>query len=931
MSSEDLSQYLSDTLDSLTGAAMGPTRVHGSTLQTAVMGMPSSTRGTDLQNSLDAIKNRLGVFNKKPNFQLSGNLENINPNLPFSQSEDRAPANELQMFLQQHDLSSAYDFLVQQGVEKPVDIAELKEQDLNLPPIQKRRLLKLILKLTRENMNVWSTSSDASSGGDGNLTARANPFNSAFFEFSGIDVSHSHLNVNSPENATIETPCLQFNSPENVGVGPKNETVVTKSTEQTANVLNDAFNEERASQIATDEAFDFLDPEKNSSQAVLTNGAALQIDGSLPVEFVSVSGGGAVGNVFQRQQKFATASDFCGESALPCEGAPAVIQRMPSVPAFGRAGLDPGSKLQVVGTSPNTGNAEKQSIIPNAASQDVIFSRRGIEDEVGTDLEAATTDIEDADQDDESDDEDAQQFGGVMLESHLHADTSSWVGTLLDSVPSLSIGDAVRVVNASLGTIDLAVKAQVNANELCFQADIADRKTAKVSARQEAARTHSAIQQLKTVNGNLLEEKLQIHNMLQDANLDLGSLRDRCRVLNTKVVEQQGIMRAMSTEQSGLADDERNLLLQQVSDMATERDTAKACAATAMEQMELNLPTKDEPSTATKPINLGGGHSSISSLQGMMSTSFSSEAFAALSKYDQGKAKIRAFYRKRAEIKAMSAKLSHTSNESTRKAIDEIGTDSQTYYKEFQMSENMANGLKRSEDRETMDLLVFLDPTVINKSPKAIHDHIPMSKMVNIDDKTEALAIAKFVSRYIRDNLSSMYPIASDIFDIEESHDGATGLFKKPRHCKENGYCSIVDDEERQNYDMASKAFFYELTNSLAHQSSRLTTAQTAVQYGGGKFETTCTAEDGVQLFFALLCTLLKDVVDVKQVMIKELTVCAAVMFERHDPQEVVEQLSDKVTEAMNMSVGRPKITYEQCIGNIALALVFRVGNLILI
>ena len=98
-----------------------------------------------------------------------------------------------------------------------------------------------------------------------------------------------------------------------------------------------------------------------------------------------------------------------------------------------------------------------------------------------------------------------------------------------------------------------------------------------------------------------------------------------------------------------------------------------------------------------------------------------------------------------------------------------------------------------------------------------------------------------------------MYPIYSDIVDIEASYDPTTGLYKKPRHCKSDGYSTIKDAEEREAYSLASAVFHSaSLSVRSLRQSSRLTTAETTVQYGSGKFSTTATNEDGVQLFFSL-------------------------------------------------------------------------------
>jgi hypothetical protein len=120
--------------------------------------------------------------------------------------------------------------------------------------------------------------------------------------------------------------------------------------------------------------------EKESSQAVPTNGPALQVEGTSPVELTSgLLKGGSVGNVFERQQEFASVSE-------------ASLQHMPPVSVLGKTGTDPHVKLQTVDMPPNTGNAEKHSMPSNAASQDDIFFRRGDEEgKVGSDLEIDDT------------------------------------------------------------------------------------------------------------------------------------------------------------------------------------------------------------------------------------------------------------------------------------------------------------------------------------------------------------------------------------------------------------------------------------------------------------------------------------------------------------------------------------------------------------
>ena len=120
---------------------------------------------------------------------------------------------------------------------------------------------------------------------------------------------------------------------------------------------------------------------KDSSQAVLTNDPALQVEGTSPVELASDSGGGAVGNVFERQRESEMSEDLLH-----------VLQTQKThVSVLGKTGPDPHVKLQPVDMPPNTGNAEKHRISQNAASQDEIFFGRRDEDEVGTDLEAADT------------------------------------------------------------------------------------------------------------------------------------------------------------------------------------------------------------------------------------------------------------------------------------------------------------------------------------------------------------------------------------------------------------------------------------------------------------------------------------------------------------------------------------------------------------
>ena len=295
--------------------------------------------------------------------------------------------------------------------------------------------------------------------------------------------------------------------------------------------------------------------------------------------------------------------------------------------------------------------------------------------------------------------------------------------------------------------------------------------------------------------------------------------------------------------------------------------------------------------------------------------------------YEQSKAYIRNFFKQRTAKKALIEKANRGATEAATKAIGEIGGDSKANYTNFQMGENIANGLKKQLESELIDMLCQLDQTVLTKSSKAIHDLQPMNQLPVINPGTEAIAIAKLVCIFARDNLISMYPIYSDIVFLIESYDTTTGLFSKPRHCKSNGYDTIQDDEERDAYSLASNVLHSEVVKGLSNQPTRLTTAQTMVQYGNGKFQTTAVHEDGVQLLFSLLCSILKDVGDVKQTMIKEFTVCAEAQFGKFDPSEVVAALSDLVTQANNMGEGRPKIPYDQCIGTIALMLIFREPN----
>ena len=197
--------------------------------------------------------------------------------------------------------------------------------------------------------------------------------------------------------------------------------------------------------------------------------------------------------------------------------------------------------------------------------------------------------------------------------------------------------------------------------------------------------------------------------------------------------------------------------------------------------------------------------------------------------YDQSKAHVRNFFRQRKEKKFLIDKANRGATASASKAIGEIGGDSKTNYTNFQMGENIANGLKKQLEFELIDMLSLLDQTVLTKNSRAIHDLQPMEKLPTISSTTEAMAIAKLAGIYARDNLISMYPIYSDIVFLIESYDTTTGLFPKPRHCKSNAYATIQDDEERDAYNLASTVLYSELVRALSEQPTRLTTAQTAV------------------------------------------------------------------------------------------------------
>ena len=266
--------------------------------------------------------------------------------------------------------------------------------------------------------------------------------------------------------------------------------------------------------------------------------------------------------------------------------------------------------------------------------------------------------------------------------------------------------------------------------------------------------------------------------------------------------------------------------------------------------------------------------------------------------------------------------------DSTLDAINALDTNDTSSYHTFQRGEVISQGLEKRRIQSTKSLLGFLDPTMMAagtwNSKISKGELAPMASI----DKMDALSLGRMVEKHVRSNLRTYYAIAPDIHELITSFNGATNLFERPRHDKIDKYGTIVDVHVREKYEIASKILYEDLKFALSKQLGKLALAQAVVAYGPqNKLSTKCQNNDGVQLLFALLCTRLPNMNVIKVQMKIELTTAAMVQFDTYDPLEVVDQLSPVAKRSEDLLEGRPKILYEDAIGNIAQALIFRVNN----
>ena len=266
--------------------------------------------------------------------------------------------------------------------------------------------------------------------------------------------------------------------------------------------------------------------------------------------------------------------------------------------------------------------------------------------------------------------------------------------------------------------------------------------------------------------------------------------------------------------------------------------------------------------------------------------------------------------------------------DSTLDAINALDTNDTSSYHTFQRGEVISQGLEKRRIQSTKNLLGFLDPTMM--AAGTWNSKISKGELALIPsiDKMDALSLARLVEKHVRSNLRTYYAISPDIHELIKSFNGATNLFERPRHDKIDGYGTIVDMHVREKYVIASKILYEDLKFALSKQLGKLALAQAVVAYGPqNKLSTKCQNNDGVQLLFALLCTRLPNMNVIKLQMKIELTTAAMVQFDTYDPLEVVDQLSPVAKRSEDLLEGRPKILYEDAIGNIAQALIFRVNN----
>ena len=893
--------------------------------------------------------------------------------------------DDVSNFILQYGLEAARQDIISFGVTTMEDLLLLENADFLHFPIVLRRKLERGLKIVK-------SASDASP----DKTASNNPFTKSWFG-QDAELQASGRSGQSPFSSRSSSPSPmwnQFVSTLSPNTGVKTTATKPDPSNNPFELGNFSSNTLKVGDLSDNpfEVGNFDDQrpftgtgidcltEENSSQAVLTNVSALQIKRPQPFEFAPDSGGEPVGYAFQRQQEFASASDVFGEFALPCEGAPSFIQRTPPVPAFGRAGLDPEIKLQMMDTSPNTGDAahKQHGISSTATSLDVKSEDHNIsplspnpsptidETRHPTASPASSGDFEDFNKvateatiisggqpkklTSKSQNLGPDEFSheNICLEHNIDADTVRWAGELRMIVPGIDEQTIFKIVNHSLSHVDSAVSSTKARMELDFETIETEARVRKTADRQSAALTKSIMGDLENVNARLFDEREQMRSQLEEMTVSAKTYKDAVKSLNKNIVANSSErQRALDTAAS-IFDSERADLLEKLAistaqyhslleengpnpdHAGVDDDTNTSTRTERTDAKFIQARTKSKAMTLkdlARSSKTGDGATLVKQLANGTLKPAAKPIAKPTSVYDRNKSDMRDFFEARSTSRLLIAAASKNAYNMATLAIDEIGEENKDNYDAFRMGENIANGLQKKAAHELMELLANLDRTVLTKSPKAIHDLLPMANLPIITTNTDSMTIAKLGTLYVRDNLISMYPIYSDIVDIEASYDPTTGLFTKPRHCKSDGYSTIKDAEEREAYSLASAVFHSELVRSLSRQSSRLTTAETTVQYGSGKFSTTATNEDGVQLFFSLLCSILKDVRDIKQTMIKELTVCAEAQFGKFDPLEVVAALSDKVTEANNMLEGRPKIPFDQCIGTIALGLIFREAN----
>lgn len=890
-------------------------------------------------------------------------------------------SDDVSNFILQYGLEAARQDIISFGITTMGDLLLLENADFLHFPIVLRRKLERGLKIVK---NASNASPDK--------TASNNPFTKSWFG-QDADLQASGRSGQSPFSSRSSSPSPmwdQFVSKLSPNTGIKTTAIKPDPSINPFELGNFSSNALEVGDLSNNPFgvgnFDDQRPftgagidcltEENSSQAVLTNVSALQIKRPLPFEFAPDSGGEPVGYAFQRQQKFASASDVFGEFALPCEGAPSFIQRTPSVPAFGRAGLDPEIKLQMMDTSPNTGDtAQKQYGISSTAtsldvkSEDHNISPLSPSPTVGDTRHPSASPASSGDFEDfnkvateatiisggqpkklpfKSQNLSLDEFAheNICLERNIDADTVRWAGELQMLMPGIDEQTIFKIVNHSLSHVDSAVSSTKARMELDFETIETEARMRKTADRQSAALTKSILGDLENVNARLLDEREQMRSQLEEMTVSANTYKDAVKSLNKNIVANTSERQRALDSATSIFDSERADLLEKLAMSTAQYHSLLEATGPNPDHAgidnDTDTPTLTERTGAqfiqskNKAMTLkdlarssktGGGLANGTKPATNCTVKKSSVQLQPTSVYERNKSDMRDFFEARSTSRLLIAAASKNAYNMATLAIDEIGEENKDNYDAFRMGENIANGLQKKAAHELMELLANLDRTVLTKSPKAIHDLLPMANLPIITSNTDSMTIAKLGTLYVRDNLISMYPIYSDIVDIESSYDPTTGLFTKPRHCKSDGYSTIKDAEEREAYSLASAVFHSELVRSLSRQSSRLTTAETTVQYGSGKFSTTATNEDGVQLFFSLLCSILKDVRDIKQTMIKELTVCAEAQFGKFDPLEVVAALSDKVTEANNMLEGRPKIPFDQCIGTIALGLIFREAN----